>query len=165
MIRRSLRSVLLGALALSGCTAPVVVEPHADVPTGMWNIASRFEQDRRQGGMAGVIADIEQCYASATGPVVKVYTLRDCLVLDYVGYRTDVTIGRRLWHQALPYFEDKAATARWTWYGMLAQFDTPTRLVEYLRNAEASVQLDLAQINAAPVIAHHPISPPLASHF
>jgi len=146
---RTARYAIAGALALAGCATPTVVDSHATVPVRMFNIAGRFEQDRRQGGMTGVTADIERCYASATVPVVKIYELRDCLVLDYVGYQTDVTIGRRQFRVAMPYFEDQAAFARWTRYGPPAQFDNPNRLVAYLSNGNGLVQLDLARIEAA----------------
>ena len=115
--------------------------------------------------MAGAVADIEKCYATATLLVAKVFELRDCLVLDYVAYRTDFTIGRRLFGGPLPYFEDRVAAMRWVKYGKLAQFDSPGRLAEYLRNTNALVQADLAQMNAAPIVIHQPTAPHLASHL
>jgi len=145
---RTARYAIAGALALAGCATPAVIDSHATVPVRIFNIASRFEQDRRQGGMTAVTTDIEQCYAAATLPVVKIFELRDCLVLDYVGYQTDVTIGRRHFGVAMPYFEDRTAFARWAKYGPPAQFDNPNRLIAYLSNGNGLVQLDLARIAA-----------------
>ena len=42
--------------------------------------AIRFARDRRDGGMAGVAADVRRCYPSARG---RAATL-DCMLLDYV---------------------------------------------------------------------------------
>ena len=53
--------------------------------------------------MTGVVTDIEPCYASATTLVVKVFELRDCLVLDSVAYRS-------FGMDASPYFEPKTIT-------------------------------------------------------
>ena len=154
------------ALMLSGCaTQPVVMDSHAvvmdshaDVTTRMFNIASRFEQARHQGGMTGVTADIEKCYATAAFLVAKIFELRDCLVLDYVAYRSFGVA-------ASPYFEPKTITARWTRYGAPAQFDTQNRLARYVQNAYSLVQADLAQMNAAPIVIHEPTTPHLASHL
>ena len=50
-----------------------------------------------------MVTDIEPCYASATTLVVKVFELRDCLVLDSVAYRS-------FGMDASPYFEPKTIT-------------------------------------------------------
>lgn len=155
MIQRLIPAALLTALTLAGCAAPsggpAIIDDHADVTTRMLTIASRFEQDRRRGGMLEVTADIDRCYASATRFVVQIYALRDCLVLDYVGYWTDVNVGRRALKMSLPFFEDQVASQRWGHYGPLAQFDRPQRLLAYLANSNGLVQIDLAQM--APMTA------------
>ena len=147
-------SVFLALLA-AGCMAPITIDPHADVATRMNTIADRFDEDRRKGGMAGVIADVEKCYASAIGRVIQVFALRDCLVLDYMGYRMDVEVRRRLWNQTLPYYEDDVAASRWTRYGMLARFASGQRLSEYMENARQLVLIDLARKDAAPDLIKH----------
>ena len=146
--------VLPVLLAVAGCAQLAVDDLEPDIGSRMHAIASRFEQSRRTGGMSGVIADIEQCYASATQLVIKVNALRDCLVLDYVGYRTDVDIGRRLFHQSLPYFVDPTFVTRQAHYGQLDGFPTPPQQMQYLRDANALVQLDIRQMNVAPVYSH-----------
>lgn len=139
--------VALLVLCAAGCSrtgaGPAVLDPRADADTRMTAIAARFEADRNRGGMSGVIADIEGCYASAVRPVTRVYALRDCLVLDYVAYKTDVAVGRGAYGQGLPYFSDQTATQRWGRYGPLAQFDSPQRLLRYLDDANGLVQLRL----------------------
>ncbi len=115
--------------------------------------------------MSSVIADIEQCYVSASKPAVKVYALRDCLVLDYTGYHTDATIGRRRYHQSLPFFENQVFITRVETYALLDGFATPTQLAKYLKDTSDLVQFDLTQLNAAPIIVHHPVGIPLATHF
>jgi hypothetical protein len=83
--------------------------------------------------MTGVTADIEKCYATAAFLVAKIFELRDCLVLDYVAYRSFGVA-------ASPYFEPKTITARWTRYGAPAQFDSQNRLARYVQNAYSLVQ-------------------------
>jgi hypothetical protein len=148
-------ATLLGAistLALSGCATPAVTEAHADPATRMLAVAQRFDQDRRTAGMAGVIDDIGKCYARASSLVIEIYALRDCLVLDYVAYRTDVTIGRRIDGAPLPFFTDQAFAARAGRYAQLDGFTTTQQLMKYLTDTNELVQLDLrTQINAAPV--------------
>jgi hypothetical protein len=137
------------ALALAACSTPVVVQQHADVNTRMRAIATRFVHDQQQGGMAGVIADIDACYASATHPFADVLNLRDCLVLDYVGYHEDQTVGRSFGMGPLPYFADPTSVQRWKNYGLLADYRTPAELPGYMRDSNQFVQIDVAQIKAA----------------
>ncbi len=50
MSARSLKGLLLGALALSGCAGPIaVMDPHGDAGSRMYAIARRFDADRQQG--------------------------------------------------------------------------------------------------------------------
>ncbi|MBN9560455.1 MAG: hypothetical protein J0H14_06950 [Alphaproteobacteria bacterium] len=74
----------------------------------------------------------QQCYASASTPIVKIYKLRDCIVFDYTAYRTDVASRRHV---------DE--------YAQLDGFNTPQQLTKYLAGAEEFVQADLAQLNPA----------------
>ena len=141
-------------MALTGCSTLAVQDKHADVKTRLWRVASRMEMDRRQGGMAQAIADITQCYEDATVPLVKVYALRDCMVLDYAGYRLDMTIDRRLNGGPLPYYEDKVFADRVTKYGKMDGFATGEQLVPYLQDADVPVRQDTALLNAGPVVAH-----------
>jgi hypothetical protein len=120
------------ALALSGCATPAVTESHADPATRMLAVAQRFDQDRRT---AGMIDDIGKCYARASALVIEIYALRDCLVLDYVAYRTDVTIGRRIDGGPLPFFTDQAFAARAGRYAQMDQGDDPNQRHRRRRSA------------------------------
>jgi hypothetical protein len=96
--------------------------------------------------MAGAIADIEACYAGAAHRAIDVYTLRDCLILDYVAYHYDHSVGRAFGAGPLPYFTDATAIQRWKYYGLVADYRTPAELAGYLRDASQLVQIDVAQI-------------------
>jgi len=76
--------------------------------------------------MAELTTGIEACYRDATFPVTKTYALQDCLVLDYTGYRRDVTVGRKLLKSpALPYFADSTFSACAAHYGRPDGFPGP----------------------------------------
>ena len=127
---RATKKLLLPAaigslLVLGGCATPVVMDSHADAASRMMVVARRFDASRQSGGMTGIITEVEGCYASATRPVVQIYARRDCLALDYVGYQYDVTVGRRLFNMATPFYEDAIATTRWTPYAQLAHWQHP----------------------------------------
>ncbi len=79
------------SIAPNACTTPAMIEPHADPGTQMNAIAQRVEQACRQREMTRVIENIGNCYAASTSPVIGVFALRDCLVLDYITYRSDFT--------------------------------------------------------------------------
>ena len=140
----------LNACGPNGLT-PTVMGSNPGVAARMMVIAATFERDRRQGGMAGVTAGIDKCYAAATFPVVNIMGVRDCMVLDYVAYRTDVTIGRTAFGMALPFFDDRVAMARLQRYAPFAQLEPQSRMLRYLNDSNGLVQQDLAQINAEPV--------------
>lgn len=170
MVRLGFLVVAAGLIAgLSGCgpngLTPTVLGTRTDVPSRMMAIAMVFERDRRQGGMAGVIAGVDKCYAAATFPVVNIMGVRDCMILDYVGYRTDVTVGRKAFGLALPFYEDRAAMTRLQRYAPMAQLEPQTRMLRYLTDSSFLVQQDLAQINAEPVVNRGGLYRGLATHF
>lgn len=156
-------------LGLGGCgpngLTPTITGSNAGVTARMMAIAATFERDRRQGGMAGVTEGIDKCYSAATFPVVNIMGVRDCMVLDYVGYRTDVTIGRTAFGMALPFFEDRVAMTRLQRYAPLARLEPTSRMLGYLTDASGLVQQDLAQINAEPVVNRGYLYRGLATHF
>ncbi len=115
--------------------------------------------------MAGVNADIQACYSSASQPVMKIYALYDCIVLDYGAYKTDVTIGRPINGWPLPFLVDHVFAARANQYAQVDGFTSTDQLAQYLRDSNAVIQTDIAQLNAAPIVLHHPIRPHLASHL
>lgn len=154
------RSLLaaIGAALLSACTNPTgmaIEDPHPDIGTEMANIAARYQTDFNTGGMAGVVADTEICYHEATVPLTKIWALRDCMVLDFTGFTVDLTVGRRLNHSSLPYYEPGTFRTRINHYGTMDGFTSPAQLSNYLKDTGELVQQDLRQMNAAPVILHH----------
>ena len=85
--------------------------------------------------------------------------------MDYAGYRIDVSVGRQtLKGPPLPFFEDRVFTARAARYGQLAGFTSPQVLANFLRATYVLVSMDMAQLNAGPIIIHHPPVAPPASH-
>ena len=151
------RQLLFGVSAalISACTTPTglaIEDPHPDVSTEMANIAARYQTSFNAGGMVGVIADTEACYREATGPLTKIWALRDCIVLDFTGFTVDYTVGRRLNHGSLPYYEPGTFRTRINRYGTVDGFTSPAQLSNYLKDAGDLVQQDLRQMNAAPII-------------
>ncbi len=146
MSRLSPIALTAALCGLASCAPPVVLQQHADVSTRMHLVAQRFVADQQRGGMAGVTEDIEACYARATSPAVDVYTLRDCIVLDDVAYRHDMTVGRSFGMGSLPYFAPTVITQRWEKYGPMAQYQSLQEIAGYTRDANDLVQIDLAQM-------------------
>ena len=145
-------ATIIGGLCLvSGCatTAPQSSRPWA---MGPWmpadirlnEVAVRFEDDRRLGGTKAIIRDVEGCYVHAANqPIVQVYELRDCLILDYTAYNTDQVEGRQVNGALSPFFNDEVAITRWTNYGVLARFKDGASEIAYLKDAHQVVQRDL----------------------
>jgi len=73
-------------------------------------------------------------------PVVNIMGVRDCMVLDYVEYRTHVTIGRTAFGMVLPFFEDRVGMARLQRYAPMAQLEPPARILRYLNDSNGLVQ-------------------------
>ena len=152
----------VAALLLGGCTATglAVEDPNPDIQQEVWNIASRYDTSFKAGGMAGVTQEIESCYQSATVPVTKIWALRDCLILDYTGFYTDMKVGRRLNHISLPYFAPETFAARTTRYAKMDGFTSPAQLSNYFKDTEDLVQIDLAQLNQGPIVVNRPLQRP-----
>lgn len=163
-MRLTIRTLVpLFMMTVSGCTTPtgiVVQDPEPDAATEISTVAYRFEQARRTGGMAGVVQSVQDCYRDATVPFTKIWALRECIVLDYAGYRMDVDIGRRILHDPIPYFSDAEFGPRSVRYAKMDGFSSPQQLTNYLVDAQAAVQADLAQLNQNPIIIHHSLTQP-----
>ncbi len=144
------------ALSLGGCYL-AIQDPTTDPATRNAAIAARFQQDFHQGGMAGVIDDIEKCYAASSTPIIKVNALRDCMVLDYTGYRTDVTVGQGILKEApFPYFEVRTVADRLKHYSHLAEMDDPIQSATYLRVAYEQITRDMVSMTQGPIVVHGP---------
>ena len=151
--------VLLATAVLGGCTATgvAVEDPHPDVQQEIWNDASRYDTAFKAGGMAGVSAEIERCYQDATVPVTKIWALRDCLIVDFTGFYTDMKVGRRINHASLPYFAPDTFETRTNRYAKMDGFTSGAQLSNYFQDAEKLVQIDLAQLNEGPIVINHPL--------
>lgn len=162
-------AALLGQLAMAGCAqigmAPTIAGDRLPIKDRMFTIASRYEQDRREGGMAGVAEGIAKCYNMATSPVVVIYGVRDCLILDYVASLTVMTGRRQDPGLKVPFLQFQTASARWDHYAPMAQFDSRQRMIRYLNDSNDIVQVDLGQINVGPLMGYHPLYSHLSKPF
>jgi len=156
MARQLRRTAALGILGASlatvgGCAAPAVMPPDEHVATRMHAIAIRYLTDQQQGmqqGMKGFIPDISRCYAAAIRPVVLVYDLRDCLILDAVVYYQDRTAGGSFARGSLYFFEPQSMATRWGTFGPLAGFSSASQLIQYLRDSNNLVRCDVAEMKS-----------------
>ena len=51
------------------------------------------------------------------------------MVLGYVAYRTDITIGRTAFGMALPFFDNRVAVPRLQRYAPMAYLEAPARML------------------------------------
>lgn len=135
---------LIGAaVALSACQAAPAVPgahgPRADTMGRMQDLADRYAADKRN-GMAGVIADVEGCYAAASRYPTDPYALRDCLILDAVAAREDDRNGGAFGWGNLPYFDTRVRADRWGRYGRLARFTDSGRQLRYMADGAGLVE-------------------------
>lgn len=139
-------------LALAGCAGAApggsVVDGRADVDTRMRAVAGRFDGAFRDGGMTGVMLDVQACYAAATRPVARVFALRDCLVYDNAANDFEERVGVRVNGAKMPFWATEAATARWRRYGPQAGFDSAPRFVGYMRDSSELVRERLAAMRS-----------------
>lgn len=89
-------------------------------PVLVQRVAARFAQDHRDGGMAGLVHDIQACYASAfsTGSP-DTSALRDCVALDVAAKERDNANVRRFHLPGMDYLADGPSLARLNKYGPL----------------------------------------------
>ncbi len=78
-------AVLIG---LPACQTSASQVPRTNVKGRMHDLAARYVHDEET-GMTGVIADLQNCYASASRFRIKRSALRDCLILDTVAFYED----------------------------------------------------------------------------
>lgn len=89
--------------------------PQVD-PELVHRVAARFARDHRNGGMAGLVADIQACYAAAErGPDRS--ALKDCIALDTAAKRRDMVNAKRFPVPGMDYLADNAALARLNYFG------------------------------------------------
>lgn len=141
---RLLLGVAVASLSLAGCVNVRYDDQHADLNSRMYAVAVRFSQTMTQQGMAGVTADIENCYRDSALGVVKRFALQDCLSYDYAAYTFDKEIGRKAFRGLrTPYFQDGVASPRWVKYGKLDGFSSPPELSAFLTTNKDMIFRDL----------------------
>lgn len=153
MPRTSSRALMLAALLLTACQAPGTRPPpgagqaagqNPTMTPAAWAeagyLVDRFEAARQQGGMTGVSADIQQCYARATRPVVQRLPLRECMVLDTFASRLDAETAKIMpGVGGMPYYQAQTVAARYGRYGPMAGFADPQVLGGYLAQGSNSM--------------------------
>lgn len=145
--RGRLAALCAALISLSACQTSAPQIPQADIKQRMRNLATRYIHDK-EAGMAGVIEDIENCYALARQPPIKRNEIRDCLVLDTVAFYDESLFDQTFGARGLPYFEPSTRTARWSYYGPLASFDDVGRQVHYMAERAALVQMNIQKLSS-----------------
>lgn len=135
-------------IGLSACQTFAVQAPRADVEGRMHDLAVRYVHDEET-GTTGVIADLQNCYASASRFRIKRSALRDCLVLDAVAFYEDSRFEQAFGAASLPWFELETKAARWGYYGSLASFGDVDRQVHYMAKRAGLVETEIQRIGSA----------------
>ncbi len=158
------RLALLGAAAinLSACQMPVAQDFQADTQGRMRDLAARYMRDQ-EAGMAGIIGDVEDCYASGSPSRNDIYALRDCFILDAVGFREDSRFDRILGIGNLPYYQERTRAARWSHYGRLAGFGDTEYQVLYMVKGAALVETEIRKMRGSTVPPQLPQSSSIKS--
>lgn len=106
-------------------------------PALVQRVAARFARDHRDGGMAGLVADIQACYAAAERGGPDRLALRDCIALDTAAKHRDMVNAQRFPVPGMEYLTDNASLARLNRYGpqVFANQTDALAFVKYTGNA------------------------------
>ena len=138
--------LVIGSL-LTGCVNVRYDDEHADRSTRLFRVAVRFNQTFQRSGIAGVAADIDDCYRDATVPLIKRFALQDCLSYDFAAFTFDTRAAQVMFHGLrTPPFEVTAVSARMDKYGRLEGFADRTETVSYAVNTTPIIMGDIARI-------------------
>ena len=137
-------AILIG---LSACQTSVSQVPRADVNRRMHALAVRYVHDEVS-GMTGVIADLQNCYVSASQFRAKANALRDCLILDAVAFYEANRFDQAFGATGLPYSNPETKTARWSYYEPLAGFNDVDRQLHYMTERAALVETAIQSIGS-----------------
>lgn len=137
---------LIGLALLSACAVQpqsmANVEPNVPVPPAAWahaeQQADRFDRAFHTGGMSGVAADINECYATArhSGEPIAV---RDCLVYDGFADRFAAQVDRQFHLGIPPYFQPATAYPRLAHYSGPAGFNDAQIMAGYLNQGANTI--------------------------
>lgn len=145
-LRFPLGLLVIGSL-LTGCVNVRYDDEHADRSTRLFRVAVRFNQTFQRTGMAGVAADINDCYRDATVPLIKRFALQDCLSYDFAAFTYDTRAAQVMFHGVrTPPFEPNAVSVRMDKYGRLEGFSDRAETVSYAVNTTPVVMNDIARI-------------------
>ena len=107
-------------------------------------VAMRFARDHRDRGMAGLVRDIDACYASAYGDgSPDKSALRDCIALDVAAKERDMANVRRFHVPGMDYLADAPSLARLNKYGPLL-FATEQQAMNFVHYTGGAVCAQLA---------------------
>lgn len=155
------RSISLAAVLATGMLVLIVgtqataqALPNSPLPPGAWEEAqfqaSRFDKAFHSGGMAGVSADISNCYSDAMQSRERLL-LRECLVYDSFADRFSAMAYRQNPNlPILPYFVPAAAYQRLAHYSGPAGFNDAEIMSGYLRQGSNSMFAALSTLNHRP---------------
>lgn len=150
------------ALATSACVNVRYDDEHADRSTRLYRMALRFNQAMQTGGMAGVAADINDCYRDATVPLIKRFALQDCISYDYAAFVFDREAAKALFHGLqTPPFKPGVAGARLEKYGKLDGFADRTETVVYAIPTATTILNDIQAMPGSFLNAPGTRRPPL----
>ncbi len=139
--------VCAALVSLSACQTTASQMPVDSIGQRMRDLATRYVHDKED-GMAGVIEDIQNCYALASQPPIKRSSIRDCMVLDTVAFYDESVFDQAFGASGLPYFQPSTRAARWSYYGPLASFDDVGRQVHYMAERAALVQMNIQKLSS-----------------
>lgn len=136
-LAKALLAVSLVTLSACAAASQPVQQTAQEREVHYLKLAQRYDADRAS-GMAGVISDVQQCYAQAGGVIVLEDELRDCLLLDGTGAREDRQ-AFRAFGVSLPFYSRQAKAQRWGHYGQKAGFPTVQLLLAFITNGSQQV--------------------------
>ena len=114
-------------------------------PALVQRVALRFAHDHREGGMAGLVADIRACYTAAERGGPDRSALRDCIALDTAAKHRDMVNAQRFPVPGMDYLSDNASLARLNRYGPQV-FANQTDELAFIRYTGNAVYMRGAQL-------------------
>lgn len=114
-------------------------------PALVQRVAARYARDHRDGGMAGLVADVRACYAAAERAGPDRSALRDCIALDTAAKRRDMVNAQRFPVPGMDYLSDNASLARLNRYGPQV-FANQTDELEFIKYTGNAVYVRGAQL-------------------
>ena len=142
---------LAGLALLSACamqSQPTAdLQPNLPVPPAAWahaeQQADRFDRAFHTGGMSGVAADINECYAAALRSGEQI-AVRDCLVYDDFADRFAAQMNRQSHLPIPPFFQPATVYPRLAHYSGPAGFNDAQIMSGYLNQGSNTIYAVIA---------------------